>query len=663
MRDTFLLKRSKALSVLVLLCLTSLLFAESRSEAPFIPRAVIFSEPEVVAIKISPDSKYLAYVKALPSGVMNLYLCPAKDCRKLKQLTHFNSPEIYRFFWTGDSKSLVFLKDSKGAKSYQLFSIPIESGVITNHSKAFKTGTAKIYKVSGSRVAVGINDRNPQYHDIFILDTTKGSLTKIFANDRFSRFTFDDDLNPLLKEEVHEDGSIDIYKQDAVFFHFSAEDAFHSRLITIQGETLYYLDSRNSDTTWLKSLDLASGKETKLAHHPESDISDLVFVNGRPFMYATEWLKKEWHRLGPGNFDFLQKKLGSHFEVTSQSKDFWIIRSEAVKRIGASFYLYNRKSDQLTPLFIAKTHPQLAEMIPFEFTARDGLKLTAYLTLPYQKKSLGSLKKPVPLIVFPHGGPFQARNSWSYHPHAQWLASRGYAVLTVNFRSSSGLGKNLVNAGNGEWGRKALFDLIDGVKWCIEKGITTKEQVGIMGGSYGGYATLAALTFAPDEFAVGVSIVGPSSLVTVMQKLPKYWDFPHYPLSDSELFFTRGAFVKSMGGSPQDSKGQQFLASRSPLYFANKIEHPLLLIQGENDPIVNKDESQQMFNALKALHKNTTLLLFADEGHDFIRYANIEVSLAYAEKWLHDALGGSFEPLNPMFRKESSVTIFHSSRG
>jgi dipeptidyl aminopeptidase/acylaminoacyl peptidase len=374
-------------------------------------------------------------------------------------------------------------------------------------------------------------------------------------------------------------------------------------------------------------------------------------------MYSTTWFKKEWHGFGSANFDALQKKLAASFEITSQSKQFWIIRSYEPKKIGASFYLYNRDADQLTPLFVAKTDPQLADMIPFEFTTRDGMVLTAYITLPPQYTSIAAIKKPIPLIVLPHGGPFQARDVWCYNPFHQWLASRGYAVLSVNFRLSSGLGKKLVNAGNGEWGRKALFDLIDGVKWCIAQGITAQEEVGIMGGSYGGYSTLAALAFTPKEFVVGVDIVGPSSLITVMEKVPKYWDFPNYPLSDGELFFTKGAFIKSMGGSPDDPEGRKFLASRSPLNFATQIESPLLLIQGDNDPIVTKVESQQIFNELKRLHKKTCMLSFADEGHQFRRYANIDVFLAYAEKWLHDSLGGSFQPINEQLLQESSVII------
>ncbi len=648
---------------ITMICLGGVALSADPLNAPYIPRTVLFTPPPVMAIKISPDSQYLAYVKAEPSGVMNLYVCSRNQCNQsnaLRQLTHFTTPEIYRFFWTDDSKNIVFLQDTNGSKSYQLYSVNMESGTLKNHTADFKNITAKIFKVSGHRVAVGINDRNPKYHDVFILDTSNDSLTKIFENDRFFRFTFDDNLNIVFKEEVHDDGSIDIYKDNAVYMHFSSEDAFHSRLLRLYNSTLYYVDSRNSNTTWLKSIDLTTGKETKLAHNPKSDINEIVFLDNHPLMYSTNWLTKEWRSLGSENFDLLQKTIGTNFEVTNQSKLFWIIRAYHPQKIGASFYLYDLETKQLTPLFIAKTEAQLAKVTPFEFKTRDGLILTAYITLPNGMNSFDSIKKPVPLIVFPHGGPFQARDSLIYNPYAQWLASRGYAVLNVNFRLSSGLGKNLVNAGNGEWGRKALFDLIDGVTWCIDKGITTTTKVGIMGGSYGGYATLAGLSFTPEEFAVGVSIVGPSSLITVMQKVPTYWDFPNYPLSDSELLFTKGAFIKSMGGSPDTPEGQQFLASRSPLNFANQIERPLLLIQGDNDPIVTKEESQQIFDQLKQSKKKVRLLSFSDEGHQFRRYANIDVYLAYAEKWLHDVLGGRFEPVDPTLMKESSVTIQES---
>lgn len=645
---------------IVMMCLGGIVLSTAQSTPSYIPRTTLFTPPEVLAIKISPDTKFLAYVMGEPSGVMNLYICPIDVCQdkhSLKKITHFTRPEIYRFFWTGDSKHIVFLQDETGSKSYHIYSVDIDSEQLTHHTQNFKNITAKIFSVSGDKVAVGINDRNPYYHDIYILDINTGTLIKIFENDHYSRFIFDENLNIVLKEKVHEDGSIDIYRNDRVYFHFSPEDAFHSHMLNIQNSVLYYVASTDSDTTWLKSIDLVTGEKANLAHNAKSDIGDLVFIDGLPAMYSSAWLKKEWHRLGAENFDVLQQKLGTSFEIISQSADLWVIRSTEPTRIGASFYLYNRNNEQIESLYLAKTDPLLADMIPFEFKTRDGLTLTAYITLPHQIQSIDEIKKPIPLIVFPHGGPFQARDTWSYNPYHQWLASRGYAVLSVNFRSSSGLGKKLVNAGNGEMGRKALLDLIDGVQWCIDHGITSKRQVGIMGASYGGYQTLAGLAFTPQVFAVGVDIVGPSSLLTVMQHIPQYWDFPSYPLSDTELLFTRGAFIKSMNADPADPVGRQLLENRSPLNFTSQFKSPVLIIQGDQDPIVTRQESLQIFSALKKLKKNTLLLTFSDEGHQFRRYANIDVFLAYAEKWLHDSLGGEYEPMDPSLMKESSVMI------
>jgi dipeptidyl aminopeptidase/acylaminoacyl peptidase len=633
---------------------------EKKSALSYIPRQMLFAPHEVLSVKISPDSSRLAYVKSDPEGVMNIFVCQRGDCQNkatLKQLTHFTTPDIYRFFWTGDSKKIVFMKDENGAKAYRIYTVDVDSGNLINHTESFAAISPKIFKVSGNQVAVGINDRNPSYHDVYLLNTSDNTLTKHYENDQFSRFTFDDKLGIVLQEIIHEDGSVDVYKGQQLFAHFSPEDAFHSHMLNIQGSTLYFVDTRNSDTTWLRTLDLITGEEKALAHDLKSDIGDLVFVDGKPSLYSTTWLKKEWHSLGGGHLEALLKSLGSSFEVISQSPDYWVIRTTEPTRIGPSFHLFQRSDESLVPLHLSQTHPMITDMHPFEFISRDGLALTAYLTLPPSYSSPESVKKPIPLIVIPHGGPFQARDSWTFDPRHPWLASRGYAVLSVNFRLSSGLGKNLVNAGNGEWGRKANDDLMDAVQWCIDQGITTKSQVGIMGASYGGYATLSALAFTPDDYVVGIDLVGPSSLITVSQHLPKYWDWSSYPLSDTELFFTKGAFVKSIGADPANPADLPFLASRSPLNYAADIKAPLLIIQGDHDPIVRKEESQQIFDAMKKSGQQVRYLSFSDEGHQFKRYPNIDVYLAHAEKWLHDALGGSYEPLNEAMLNQSSVKV------
>ena len=281
-------------------------------------------------------------------------------------------------------------------------------------------------------------------------------------------------------------------------------------------------------------------------------------------------------------------KVGSEFSVMSREGDHWIVRTTSPTK-GVKLYHYDLKRKSLELL---GEHPHiegLFDMQALVIPSRDGYNLVSYLTLPEK------LTGPFPLILIPHGGPFQSRDFCCFNPYHQWLASRGYAVLSVNFRSSSGFGKSFVCAGNGEWGGKAQGDLIDAALWCVKQGITEKGKVAIFGGSYGGYAGLAGLAFTPDFFAGAVAICGPSNLKTVLDKVPLYWEIPTYLGSDSTLFFTKGSFVANMGGNPDEKEGAEFLHSRSPLNFAHKITKPLLLMHGSNDPIVAQSESDQIF--------------------------------------------------------------------
>lgn len=633
----------------------------THSKTSYIPRALLFGTEEVLGAKVSPDELHMAFVKKEVDGAMNLYTASVESIRsgktEMRQRTFLKTPEIYRFFWSGDSQHIVFLFDREGKKAHHVYSLNIASSKLTNHTEKFLKIGAKIYKIKGSKVAIGINERDPNYHDVYILDLSDGSLVKVFENKGYARLTLDDAFKVVLSEKRHIDGSVDIYKGRTLFLRFNPEDAFHSRIVQLIGSKLYYLDTRKSNTTQLKSVDLKTGTTRVIAHDARCDISDIVFAEGKAVAYATTWLKKKWHSLSAINFVEIENKLGGSFEIVNQSPHFWIIRSSNPQKIGESFYLYEHQKQNLYDLYVAPSDSRLVDMIPFTFKARDGLELTAYLSLPKQYNSIQSVTKPIPLIAMPHGGPFRARDNYEFNPFVQWLASRGYAVLTVNFRLSSGFGKKLVTAGNGEWGRKALYDVIDAAQWCIDQKITTKEQLGIMGSSYGGYTTLAALAFTPDEFQVGVDIVGPSSLVTMMETIPNYWDWPPYTLADDELFFTRGEFAQSTGGDPNHPSGRKFLKSRSPLYFAKSITKPLLIIHGDNDPIVKKAEAVQLFKVLQDLKKKVCMISFSNEGHRFEHYANVDVALAYSEKWLHDALGGDFEPIDAKHLKHSTAVI------
>jgi dipeptidyl aminopeptidase/acylaminoacyl peptidase len=303
------------------------------------------------------------------------------------------------------------------------------------------------------------------------------------------------------------------------------------------------------------------------------------------------------------------------------------------------FYAYDRAAGKATFMFYSRPALKkytLARMEPISFNARDGLTIHGYLSCPP-----GVPKKNLPMVLNVHGGPWY-RDTWGYNPEAQWLANRGYACLQVNFRGSVGYGKAFINAGDKEWGGKMHDDLIDGVRWAIEQKVANPNKIAIAGGSYGGYATLVGLTFTPDVFACGVDIVGPSNLVTLINSVPPYWK------PQLDVFYTRM-------GDPRTEAGEQFLLSRSPLTFADRIKRPLLIGQGANDPRVKQAESDQIVQAMKAKNIPVTYVLYPDEGHGFARPPNRLSFFAVMEQFLSRVLGGRAQPIGEDF-KGSSIT-------
>ena len=278
--------------------------------------------------------------------------------------------------------------------------------------------------------------------------------------------------------------------------------------------------------------------------------------------------------------------------------------------------------------------------------ARDGEKLVCYYTIPKEHDRGGKVETPIPLVVVPHGGPFKVRDKYEFNLYHQWLASCGYAVLSVNFRLSSGFGKNFVNAGNGQWGGKAHLDVIDGVEACIAKGLTEKGKLAVFGGSYGGFESLASLTFSPGYYTCCVSICGPSHLKTVLRSVPEFWEFTSKPLSDHKMFFTKRAFITSMGGDPEDEEGSNYLEKCSPLNHLDSIQTPLLLIHGKNDHVVTERESEQIYESMKAREQDVIYVLFPSEGHRFGNEANKLMCFDQAERFLSKYLKGKYTPVD-----------------
>jgi dipeptidyl aminopeptidase/acylaminoacyl peptidase len=291
------------------------------------------------------------------------------------------------------------------------------------------------------------------------------------------------------------------------------------------------------------------------------------------------------------------------------------------------YYTYDRASKKSQLLFSSRPQLEnlsLAQMQPISYQSRDRLTIHGYLTTP-----VGIPAKNLPTVLLVHGGPW-ARDTWGYDSMVQWLANRGYAVLQVNFRGSSGYGKKFLNAGNREWAGKMHDDLIDGVNWIVKQGIADPKKVAIVGGSYGGYATLVGLTFTPNVFAAGVDIVGPSNLITLIESIPPYWT----PMM---------AMFRYRVGDPE--KDAEFLKSRSPLFFADRIKAPLLIGQGANDPRVKQAESEQIVAAMRKANKPVEYILYTDEGHSFARPENRLHFFAKTEEFLGKYLGGRVEPM------------------
>jgi dipeptidyl aminopeptidase/acylaminoacyl peptidase len=427
---------------------------------------------------------------------------------------------------------------------------------------------------------------------------------------------------------------------------------------TADNKTLYWIDSRGRNTAALIAQDVASGETKVIGESPRADISGTL-TNPKTLQveaYQAEYLKPEWSALDKdigATLEWLKYKLGAspNVQARTDADDKWIVSADKVVE-PSSVYLFDRKAGTLTKLYTGRPElvgAPLVPMWPVEIKARDGLTLPSYLTLPASADANrdGKPDRAAPMVLFVHGGPW-ARDEFGYNPYHQWLANRGYAVLSVNYRASTGFGKEFLAAGNLQWGKKMHDDLIDSVDWAVANGVTTPDKVAIMGGSYGGYATLAGLTFTPDKFACGVDIVGPSNLFTLLETIPPYWE------AFKQQFYQRM-------GDPTTEAGRALLKEVSPLTYTDRIKKPLLIGQGANDPRVNKRESDQIVDAMKAKNIPVTYVLFPDEGHGFARPANNIAFNAVAENFLQPCLGGRAEPIGDGL-KGSTIQVLNGSK-
>ena len=626
-----------------------------------IPRKLLFGNPERAAGEISPDGRWLGYV-APDEGVLNVFVAPREHPEQAKVITHDRKRGVRSFSFAYDGKHVLYPQDEGGNENFHIYSVDLDSGKQTDLTpyKNARADIAQLTPKHPNEVLVNANDRNPKYFDPIRIDLRTGKATRLYKNDSYAGFTTDWDFNIRLASKPVADGSSEWFRRVGngwkPFGKVPQADALTTNAwgFTKDGKTLYLLDSRDRDTAALYSIDWANGKRAVVHEDARADVGG-VFADpatGKARAVAVDYLRNEWTALDPAirkDFDYLGTIGDGEVNIVSQSDDdrFWVVlltRSDASPK----YYLYDREAGKAAFWFDVRpalASAKLAVMHPIEIAARDGLKLVSYLTLPVESDPSGSGKPshPVPLVLFVHGGPW-GRDGFGYSSYHQWLANRGYAVLSVNYRASVGFGKAFVSAGDLQWGRKMHDDLLDAVAWAVAQGVTSKDKVAIMGGSYGGYATLAGVTMTPDEFACGVDIVGPSNLISLLEKIPPYWTA------------VRAQFESRMG-NPNTEAGRALLKERSPLTYADQIKKPLLIGQGQNDPRVNVRESEQIVKAMQAKNIPVTYVLYPDEGHGFRRPENNTAFNAVTEEFLaNKCLGGRYEVIGNDFAG-SSITV------
>ncbi|EKE00837.1 MAG: hypothetical protein ACD_21C00267G0012, partial [uncultured bacterium] len=628
---------------------------------PLISRKILFGNPEKTLPLISPDGKNIAFLATF-HGVLNIWVANSNNLAQAKPITREHKRDIQYYCWSFNNDYLLYTQDRDGDENFHLYSVNLKTGV-TRDLTAFPSVRVMIINVSQqlpNEILIGLNKRDPRWFDIYRLNITTGQLTLVEENNRFSGFTADDKLQLRLAKQPTVDNATEYYIKDSknkwkLFEKVSFEDELTTFFLGFnkEGNIVYKLDNQDWDKVAVYAIDLDNNTKSIIAANNQADCRGALMhpTELTPQAVDYEYTKTEWivvdHRITK-DFVYLKNSYSDSFEIVSRSLTDakWIVRYYSDIK-PSRFYLYERdpKTNQpirMTFLFVDRPlleNQPLVPMQPIIIKARDGLELVGYLTLPPATliAKTKEQQQQLPMVLFVHGGPW-SRDCWGLNSMHQWLASRGYAVLSVNYRGSTGFGKAFINAGNKEWGGKMQNDLIDAVRWAVKQKIADPKKIAIMGGSYGGYAALVGLTFTPDVFCCGISIVGPSNLLTFIKGIPPYWK-------------PAIALFKKRVGDIDTKEGRRLLIERSPLNRVNNINSPLLILHGEHDPRVKKTESDQIANKMQEKAIPVTYVLYHDEGHGFTRESNRLSSLVMVEQFLANHLGGRCEKIGDDLRK------------
>lgn len=607
---------------------------------PLIPRSVLFGNPVIAKVTISPDAQKLAYI-APHNGVLNVFV-RSVDHDDAHVITNDTYRGIRSYFWCFDNETIIYQQDYHGDENFHFYATNIITGQ-ARELTPFKDAKAKLIRYNKKhpdKALIALNKENPELFDAYLLNLITGDLQMVAKNPGSVHDWYATEEYQIVAVAImNNDGSADVKAWDhhtktigKLLIHWNIDEVTVAGVLGVTDRnTIFAADPRNSNTSHLIELDIKTGNSVVIYENEQYDV-DAAWIDPDTDRIIAVPLKAAYPELHLTDAAYaeeihdLQKKFKhAEFSLISYSKDFktWILAvGTDVEPCG--YYLYNRDTEEVR--FLYHCIPdlaayKLAPMKPFKVTVRDGMVLEGYVTTPLE------VQLPAPTVLYVHGGPW-ARDAWGYQSTVQWLANRGYVVLQVNYRSSTGYGKKLVNAGNKEWGGKMQDDLTDTVQWAIDQGIADKDRVCIFGGSYGGYAVLAGLAFTPHLYACGVDIVGVSDLLTFMKSIPPYWKI----------------YMEMMKRQVGDMESDyELLKSRSPVYSADKIVAPLMIAQGANDPRVVKAESDQMVAAMKARGVEVEYIVYNDEGHGFARPENRMDFYHKAEHFLANHLGGRAE--------------------
>ncbi len=585
-------------------------------KAKQIPLEDFFKNPEKSSYKISPDGSYFSYLAPYESR-MNIFV-QKRGTNEATRLTSETDRDIAGYFWPNNNQ-ILYLKDDGGDENFKLYSVNIDGSNPVCYTDFEDVRTTLIDDLPdiSNEVIIGLNKRNPQVFDPYRLNIETGEMTMLAENPgniqgwlldhdgklRVALAIVDGVNTSLLYRETEDDEW-----QDVLTTNF--KESFNPAFFTFDNKNLYGSSNLGRDKSAIVEFDLANGKEIEVLYeNPDYDVEGVNYSRKRKVLTSasyTSW-KTERHffdEVAKEIYNRIEKDLGDYeiaITASNENEDVFIIRTYSDRSLGA-YYIYDKNSDQLEK--ITDVSPwidenEMAQVTPIQYQSRDGLTIHGYLTLP--KGYTMEMAKDLPVVVNPHGGPWY-RDGWGFNPEIQFLANRGYAVLQMNFRGSTGYGREFWEASFKKWGREMQDDITDGTLWLIDQGIADPERIAIYGGSYGGYATLMGLVKEPDLYAAGVDYVGVSNMFTFMKTIPPYWK----PMLD---------MMYEMVGDPEADS--LMLREVSPVFHVDKIKSPLFIAQGANDPRVNKDESDQMVAAMKDRGIDVEYLVKDNEGHGF----------------------------------------------